>query len=68
MAYIDLVTTNISLETNAVSTAGFGTPIFIGAHNWFPERVRSYGSLTEASADLPTDSDEYIALQGFFSA
>lgn len=67
MALQDIVQVNISLETTAVSQAGFGTPIFIGAHRWFPERVRSYSSLVEVAEDIPTDAQEYKAAQKFFS-
>jgi hypothetical protein len=63
----DIVNVNISLQTSAVSRAGFGTPIFIGAHRWFTERVRFYNSITSASEDLPDGSDELAAVTSAFS-
>lgn len=67
MAYTDIATINIALQTSGVSSVGFGTPMFITSSRYFPERVRSYGSLTEAAEDLPTGSDAYKALTAFFS-
>lgn len=66
--YEKIVQVNISLQTAAVSRAGFGTPLFIGDGLWFKERVRVYNDLESAASDLPTESDEYKALQAAFSA
>jgi hypothetical protein len=62
MAVNDTVIVEISLQTTGVSRAGFGTPIFIGAHRWFPERVRVYSSLIAAQQDIPSTSQEYQAV------
>lgn len=59
----DITNVQIRLETDAVSRAGFGIPIFISDHVWFTERVRVYSSITAAEEDLPLDSDAYKALQ-----
>lgn len=67
MSYQEIVQVNISLQTTAVSRAGFGTPMFIGDGVWFTERSRTYSSIDAAADDLPTDSDEYKALQAAFS-
>jgi len=67
MALQEITTVQISLLTSAVSRAGFGTPMFMGSHHFFPERVRSYNSIDAAAADIPTTSNEYAALTGFFS-
>lgn len=67
MALQDIVTVNISLQTSGVSRAGFGVPIFIGAHNWFTERVRAYSNVTAAAVDLPAGSDELIAVTAAFA-
>jgi hypothetical protein len=64
---IEIVDVNISLQTTGVSRAGFGTPLFVGSHRWFNERVRSYNSLTAAAVDLPAGSNEYAAVTAFFS-
>ena len=68
MALQDITTVQISLETAAVTRASFGTPIFIGEHNYFAERSRSYTKLTDVAVDFPATSNEYIAATGFFSA
>lgn len=67
MALQDIVTVNISLNTAGVSRAGFGVPIFISAHRWFTERVRSYSDATAAAVDLPSGSDELIAVTAAFA-
>lgn len=67
MALQDIVTVNISLQTSGVSRAGFGIPLFIGAHRWFSERVRSYANVTAAAVDLPSGSDELIAVTAAFA-
>lgn len=67
MALQDITQVSISLETSAVSTAGFGTPLFASRHRWFTERVRAYTSLTALAADIPTTSNEYKAAQKAFS-
>ncbi len=67
MALQDIVNVSISLDTASVSRASFGTPIFIGEHNYFTERVRSYSDITDVALDFPADSNEYVAAQGFFS-
>jgi hypothetical protein len=67
MAYEAPVQVNISLATTPIQRASFGTLIFIGAHNYFTDRVRSYGSINEVAEDFPTTSEEYIALNNAFS-
>lgn len=67
MALQDIVTVNISLQTSGVSRAGFGIPLFIGSHRWFTERVRSYPNVTAAAVDLPSGSDELIAVTAAFA-
>lgn len=67
MTYRPLTNIDISLATTNVTRQGFGTPLFASAHRYFPERVRAYTSLTAAAEDLPTTSNAYKAVQGFFS-
>lgn len=62
----DISNVNISLETAAVSQAGFGVPLFISDHFWFKERVRLYPSTAAAQEDIPADSDAYKALEAAF--
>ena len=67
MAYSEIVTVNISLQTQAVSQAGFGVPLFVTAHAWFTERVRVYTSIEAVGADVPNDSNAFIGAQAMFS-
>ena len=67
MALSDIVQVNITLETGAVTQAGFGVPLFIAAHSIFAERSQVY---TSASAMLTagfiaTDSSYKAALAAF---
>lgn len=65
---LPIATVNIALRTATVSRAGFGTPIFISAHNSFMERVRTYTSLTAVGEDFSSTHAAYIAAQGVFSS
>jgi len=67
MSYSNIATVQISLQSTGVTGDGFGIPLFASSHRYFPERVRSYGSLTEAAVDLPVDSPAYKAVSGYFS-
>lgn len=67
MALQDITNVNIALETSAVSRVGFGTPLFIDAHRWFTERVRTYTSISGVAQDIPSGTPSYIAAQAFFS-
>ena len=62
-----IVDVSIALQTTSVSQVGFGIPLFIGAHRWFNERVKTYSSIKEVEADCPAGSDERIAATGAFS-
>jgi len=65
-SYEPAVNVTISLDTTVISRAGFGTPLFIGAGQWFTDRIRTYTSTTAAAIDLPTSSDEYKAVEAAF--
>jgi len=67
MTYRNIANVNIALQNARLTSIGFGTPLFISSHAYFPERVRAYSSLLDASADLPTNSKAYKALQGGFA-
>ncbi len=67
MTYRNLTNIDIALTDVGVTAQGFGTPLFASSHRYFPERVRAYTSLQSASEDLPTNSNAYKAVQGFFS-
>lgn len=62
-----IATVNITLQTATVSRAGFGTPVFISSHRAFPERIRSYGSLSDVAEDFQTTDAAYIAASQFFA-
>lgn len=68
MTYNNIATVNVALQNASLTSRGFGTPLFISTHNYFPERVRTYSSLQEAAEDIPTESNVYKALQSGFSA
>ena len=65
---LPITTVNLALRTATVSRAGFGTPIFISAHNSFVERARSYASLSAVGEDFSTAHPAYIAAQGVFAS
>lgn len=67
MAYEQMVQVSISLETSPISRASFGTPLFIGAHNFFTDRIRVYQSISAVGEDFPTTSNEYKAANSAFS-
>lgn len=67
MAYQDIAVVNIALQSAGVTAQGFGVPLFASSHRYFPERVRAYSSIEEATADLPTSSAAYQAVEAFFS-
>lgn len=66
MTYKNIATVNIALQNASLTARGFGTPIFISTHSYFPERVRTYSSLVEAAIDLPINSNAYKALESGF--
>ena len=62
MAAIDeIVDVQISVESATIDRAGFGTPLIAAFHNFFPEVVRSFASLTELT-DAGVPSTHPIAL------
>ena len=67
MSYTPIVTTAITLQTQAVSRIGFGVPLFIGSHRWFKSRIQTYVGIEEAQTDFPAGSDELRAATAMFS-
>ena len=67
MAYPNIATVNLTLLTSAVSSANFGTPLFITLHRNFTERVREYNSADDVLEDFAETSPAYKAAQAFFS-
>ncbi len=64
--YSEIVNVTISLETAQVSRASFGIPVFIGAHNWFTDRIRIYNDINAVGEDIPSDSEEFAAAEAAF--
>lgn len=63
----DIVNVSISLDTAVTERDGFGTPLFVASHRYFPERIRGYNSLDASSDDIPVGSPAYKALSAYFS-
>ncbi len=66
MALQDIAQVSISLQTTGISRQGFGTPLFITAHNYYLDLVRSYSSLSEVAEDFGTDTNAYAAATSVF--
>lgn len=63
----NIANVSISLETAAVTQAGFGTILFISDDQRFLPRVQSYTSITAVASDFDTTDKAYIAAQSAFS-
>lgn len=62
----DYISINISRETTAVATTGFGVALFVDEFTNFSERVRSYSSTTSVLDDFDTGSNVYKAAVKYF--
>ena len=51
----------ISLNTSGLTREGFGTLIFLTAHNFYKDRVRSYSDTDSIGNDTQTSSNAYAA-------
>ena len=67
MTVPEIVNVQITRETQTVSQAGFGTPLIMGIHKAFNERVKYYANMTEVGADFSSDDLIYIASQDVFA-
>lgn len=69
MSYQDSVSSNITRNTTSAAGISLDFPIFVAAHNYFPERTRSYGSWDELRDDdsIPSGSNSYNAARLAFS-
>lgn len=64
----DIVDVQITREDTPISRVGFGTPLVIGLHKIFNERVRTYFDLDNMIDDGFEDTaPEYLAAEKFFS-
>lgn len=50
MSLDSIVSITISTQSLSMAQAGFGTPLIIAQHDYFPERVRSFSTLAELFA------------------
>lgn len=66
MALANISSVAITLDTTGVSRAGFGTPLFLAAGNFFLGRTAEYASVAEAAAVFPLDTNQYLAIAAFF--
>lgn len=67
MALDDLINVTITVESPAVTRAGFGTPAIFDYHTKFAELARSYDSLAGMVSDGFSASDAaYVAAQKIF--
>lgn len=63
----EIVAVTISTSGATVTQAGFGTPLILGTTPTWPERVRSYTSLSGVSADFLTSDVEYKMAAAVFA-
>lgn len=54
--WIPIVQVDITLNTAGSTREGFGLPLFIASTDVFPERVRTYTSMTELALDFPLET------------
>lgn len=67
MALQSISNVSIVLNTRGVTRAGFGTPLFLAAGNFFSGLVASYGSFPEIQEVFPPESTVYKAALAAFS-
>jgi hypothetical protein len=64
----DIVRVVITRGSKTVSRAGFGTPMILGLHTRFAERIRFYSSLAAVAGDgFLTSDSEYKAAAAMFA-
>lgn len=59
--WLPIVQVDITLNTSGSTREGFGLPLFIATTDAFPERVRTYTSLTDVSADFADNTATHKA-------
>jgi hypothetical protein len=71
MSLDSLINVNVQTLTTAVSRAGFGTPMIVGYHNEYADRVREYAASTALTSlvtdGFATDHPIYLAAQAILS-
>ena len=66
-AITDIANVTISLNSVAVTRAGYGTPLFLSKHRFTDEVVTSYANLQAVGEDFPSSHNAYKAAGAFFS-
>ena len=51
--WLPIVQVDITLNTSGSTREGFGLPLFIATTDQFPDRVRTYTSITDVEVDFP---------------
>lgn len=62
----EVIETQIDIRDAAVSQQGFGTPLIAASHDFWPERVRTFGELIELVTpplNVPTNHPIYVHAQ-----
>lgn len=67
-AVTEVIETQVDIRDAAVSQQGFGTPMIAAAHDFWPERVRTFSALAELVTpplNVPTDHPVYLNAKAF---
>lgn len=66
MALTTIVTVSISLSSPAITQDGFGIPLIPSATATWPERTRTYTTLSGVTTDFPSPAPEFFAAEVAF--
>lgn len=67
MSLQTIVSVNIVRGSRSITRAGFGTMLFLGTAATFPERFRTYETITGVGADFASNTNEFKAAQKYFA-
>lgn len=67
MALAPIANVSITLNTVGVTRAGFGTPLFLAAGNFFTGLTAAYASIDEVAEVFPVDTTVYKAATAAFA-
>jgi hypothetical protein len=67
MPLSNIVSVQITRQTQTVSEQGFGTLMILGTHKRFNDLIRYYSSLADVAVDFQNTDLEYVAAQNVFS-
>lgn len=63
----NIVDVQITRETARITQVGFGTPLILGLHTKFAERIKFYADMEEVADDFAITDLEYLAANAAFS-